>query len=188
MAVDIVYITHSTSTDNEAGVASGWLDTLLSATGEAQAGEAGERYREEHLDAVYASDLTRARRTAEIAFGERSVPLHFDARLRECDYGTLSGTHRGDLEGHRLTRVDQPHPGGESYRQAVERHLAVLGEIVAAHQGGHVLIVGHYATWMALEHLASGRPLEQVATEQREWQPGWRYTYEGTAVPAPEPA
>jgi 2,3-bisphosphoglycerate-dependent phosphoglycerate mutase len=179
MTTEIVYITHSTSADNEAGVASGWLDTPLTSTGEAQAVEVGERYRDEPLDAVYASDLTRARRTAEIAFGARGLPVSFDARLRECDYGALAGARRGDIEGQRLARVEVPHPGGESYRQAVERHGAALDEIAQAHQGGRVLIVGHYATWMALEHFADGRPLDQLATEQRDWQPGWRYTYEG---------
>lgn len=30
---------------------------------------------------------------------------------------------------------------------------------------------------MALEHLANGRPLADVAIEERAGQPGWRYDY-----------
>jgi broad specificity phosphatase PhoE len=57
MALDLIFVTHSTSTDNEAGIASGWSDPDLSATGEGQALERGARYAEEPLDLVVSSDL-----------------------------------------------------------------------------------------------------------------------------------
>ena len=65
----VVFETHATSLDNEAGLASGWFDIALSATGEGQARSLGVRRREDDLAAVFCSDLTRAFRTAEIGFG-----------------------------------------------------------------------------------------------------------------------
>ena len=40
---------------------------------------------------MFVSDLARAVQTAELAFGDRGIPIHADARLRECDYGAGNG-------------------------------------------------------------------------------------------------
>lgn len=178
MAVDIIFITHSTSEDNEAGIASGWADSPLSPLGEEQALRVRARWEDERIDAVYASDLTRQRRTAEVAFAGR-VPVHVDARLREVDYGALTQHPRAAIDAQRVARVHHPHPEGESYAQAVERHRALLDDIASEHEGGTALLVGSYASWMAMEHLCRGRELEEVAAEHREWQPCWRSTYGG---------
>ena len=74
MAVELVYETHSTSVDNERGIATGWLDGELSARGREQALELGRRRRGDGISAVYASDLGRAVETAEIAFGGIGLP------------------------------------------------------------------------------------------------------------------
>ena len=66
----VVFESHATSLDNEAGLASGWFDVALSATGEEQARQLGVRRRDDDLAAVFCSDLIRAFRTAEIAFGD----------------------------------------------------------------------------------------------------------------------
>src|SRR5437899_2312620 len=89
MKVEIIFEFHSTSTDNEAGVASGWRDAPLVARGRQLARELGERRRGEPIDAVFCSDLKRAVETAEIAF--HALPIHADSRLREYDYGTMTG-------------------------------------------------------------------------------------------------
>jgi broad specificity phosphatase PhoE len=43
MSVQIVFETHSTSVDNEQGLATGWLGGTLSPTGREQARELGQR-------------------------------------------------------------------------------------------------------------------------------------------------
>jgi len=91
VTVEIVFETHSLSTDNEAGIATGWRQGELSEEGRRLARRLGERRRGERIDAVYASDLRRAVETAELAFGDAGVPIRRDARLRECDYDALNG-------------------------------------------------------------------------------------------------
>ena len=86
MALEIVFETHSTTTDNEAGIATGWLPGKLSELGRAQAAELGERRRHDRIAIVYVSDLARAQETAHVAFAD-SIELITDARLRECNYG-----------------------------------------------------------------------------------------------------
>ena len=91
MSVAIVFETHATSTDNEAGIATGWLPGELSETGLRQAVELGERRRGGGFAAVFTSDLARTVRTADIAFAGTEVRIHHDPRLRECNYGRLNG-------------------------------------------------------------------------------------------------
>jgi broad specificity phosphatase PhoE len=171
----VVFETHATSLDNEAGLASGWADADLSVTGEAQARELGDRRRHEDLAAVFCSDQIRAVRTVEIAFRDRALPIFRDARLRECDYGALTRHPASEIDERRARHVDTPFPDGESYRQVVARVSAWLTEATAAYAGRTVLVVGHRATSYALEHLINHVPLFDVLTSPWRWRPGWTY-------------
>ena len=82
---EIVFVTHSTSLDNERRLASGHADTPLSPLGRRQAAALGDRYRDTCLAAVVCSDLQRSYCTAEIAFAHRNIPIIKDtsaARMR----------------------------------------------------------------------------------------------------------
>jgi len=174
----VVYETHSTSEHNEAGIATGWLGGALSAAGRAQAIELGERRRGDGIELVVASDLWRAVETAAIAFEGSGIPLRVDWRLRECDYGRLTAMPRTVLDEQRVRRVDEPWPGGESWRQAVARVSSFLDEV----RGERVLLIGHVATRWALDHRVNGRPLEELAAEEFDWQPGWEYELDAMPV------
>ena len=88
----MVYETHSLSVDNERGIATGWLPGRLSENGKRLATELGERRRADGIGVVFTSDLRRAVETAEIAFTGTAIPIRRDARLRECNFGTMNGT------------------------------------------------------------------------------------------------
>ena len=167
----VVFETHSTSEHNEAGIATGWLGGALSSIGRSQAVELGERRRDDGIEVVYASDLWRAVETAAIAFEGTAIPLRVDWRLRECDYGELNGMPRSILDEQRVSRIDEPWPGGESWRRAVARVSSFLDEV----RGGRVLVIGHVATHWALEHRTRARALEELAAEEFDWKPGWEY-------------
>ncbi|MEO5918618.1 MAG: histidine phosphatase family protein [Candidatus Limnocylindrales bacterium] len=175
MAVDIVFETHSFSEDNERGVASGWLDSRLSPRGRAAARELGERRRADGLDAVFTSDLERATETARIAFAGSPVPILSDWRLRECDYGELNGFPVTRVHGDRRHYLDQPYPGGESWRGAVDRVGRFLGDLPLRWNDGRILVIGHVATRWALDHFLGGIPLEELAVADFDWQEGWHY-------------
>jgi 2,3-bisphosphoglycerate-dependent phosphoglycerate mutase len=171
--VTVVFETHSTSEDNEARIATGWLPGKLSARGREQAAELGERRRNDGLDVVFTSDLQRAVETARIAFGGSPLRKVADERLRESDYGELNGTEEPvhDRDAH----IDVPYPGGESWRQAVARVAGFLEELRRERAGERVLVIGHGATRLALEVVANGRELEDVMAHPFGWQPGWEY-------------
>jgi broad specificity phosphatase PhoE len=178
--IEVVYETHSTTTDNEAGIATGWREGRLSETGRKQARALGERRRDDGLAVVFTSDLRRAVETAEIAFSGSHIPVRQDSRLRECNYGELNGRPSTELDAEeRLRRVDQPFPGGESYRQVVERTRRFLNDLLAELDGRRVLLIGHSANRWSLEHLLQGIPLEQLVAAPFDWQEGWVYGLDG---------
>jgi 2,3-bisphosphoglycerate-dependent phosphoglycerate mutase len=178
MSVRVVFETHSTSEDNERGIATGWLGGRLSAVGRTQAAELGERRRDDGIELVIASDLNRALETAAIAFGGSGIPVRVDWRLRECDYGELNGMPRALLDEQRRVRVDEPWPGGESWRDAVRRVDGFLDELAATHDGRRVLLIGHVATRWALDQRVNGTPLEELVVAPFAWQEGWEYVLE----------
>jgi len=175
VTVQIVYETHSISVDNERGVATGWLDGELSERGRGLALELGSRRRDDGIAAVYCSDLGRAVETAEIAFGGSGIPMHRDARLRECNYGEWNGAPVARIEAARASRIDDPYPGGESYRDCVERTRAFLDDLPPELDGERIVVIGHAATRWSLEHLLVGTALEEVVVAPFAWREGWEF-------------
>ena len=174
--IEILFETHSTTTDNERWVASGWLDGQLSPLGRRQASELGERRAEEEIVAVFSSDLARAAETARIAFGGRGLPILHDWRLRECNYGMLNGTAVARLEVERTRHVYDPYSGGESYADVVSRVRSFLQDLPPRYTDRRVAVIGHSATKWALDHVLEGTPLEELVEGSFRWQPGWLYT------------
>ena len=170
-----MYETHSTSVDNERGVATGWLDGMLSEIGRMQAIQLGVRRRDDGIAAVFTSDLGRAVETARIAFEGSGIPVQRDRRLRECNYGAMNGVPRARLDAERRRRLHERFPDGESWRQAVERVGGFLDSLARTHDGLRVLVIGHVATRWALDHFLRHVPLEELVDTPFEWQEGWEY-------------
>lgn len=85
-----VYIVrHGESETNRAGLWTGWLDAALTEGGEEDARRAGRWLSGVSFDAVYASDLSRAKRTAELALPH--FPYTETPALREINVGSLAG-------------------------------------------------------------------------------------------------
>lgn len=176
MPVDIVYETHSVTIDNERGFATGWRPGELSAYGRERARDLGVRRRNDGIAAVYSSDLKRAVDTALIAFSGTDIPIRQDRRLRECDYGDLTGRPVQELARQRARRVDEPFPGGQSYRQVVEQTRDFLRDLSTTCDGQRILIIAHSANRLALEHLLHDRDLHELVDQPSAWQEGWSFS------------
>ena len=169
--LELIYETHATTTDNEAGIATGWLPGALSAEGLEQAVALGERRRD--VDAVFSSDLGRALETVAIAFAGSEAPVFYDWRLRECNYGALNGAPVGELE--REKHIDVPYPGGESYGDVVARVASFLDDVRARWDGKRVVVVSHAAPRWALQHLLHGTAIEELVDEPFVSSPNWTF-------------
>jgi 2,3-bisphosphoglycerate-dependent phosphoglycerate mutase len=176
MSIAIVFETHALSEDNERGIATGWLPGRLSERGRALAAEMGRRRRADGIAAVFTSDLRRAAETAEIAFGDTDIPVLYDWRLRECDFGSRNGSPAAAVHRDRLDYCDRPYPGGESHRQAVARAAGLLVDLPTRWAGQRVMLIGHLATYRALEHVVNGLTVQELVAADFEWRAeGWEY-------------
>jgi broad specificity phosphatase PhoE len=176
--IQVVFETHSISEDNEREVASGWSHSRLSPRGRELARELGQRRGRDGIDAVFSSDLRRAAETAEIAFTESDVPILLDWRLRECDYGELNGRPLAEHPGRGARFLDEPYPGGESWRQAVTRVGGFLDDLPTRWTGKRVLVIGHVATRWGLDHYLARVALAELVYIDFNWREGWEYILE----------
>jgi len=175
VTVEIVFETHALTEDNEKGFATGWRPGRLSERGRANAAALGRRRRDDGIAAVFSSDLFRAMETAKIAFGETEIPILYDWRLRECDFGARNGSPTGEIASDRLDHIDRPYPGGESHTQAIGRAARFLADLPTRWAGRRVLLIGHLATYRALEHVLHGRGVRDLVASTFEWREGWEY-------------
>jgi len=174
--IQIIFEAHGTTFDNEAHLSSGHNDIELSPLGIQQSKEMGIRYQDAHFDAIFCSDLQRAYKSAEIAFGDK-FPIIKDARLRECDYGDLTQHPSSEVDVEKPKRIHEPFPNGESYTQTTARMKSFLEDLLRDYDGKRVMIIGHRATQYSLDNLINGVPLEQLTSSHFKWQPGWEYTF-----------
>jgi 2,3-bisphosphoglycerate-dependent phosphoglycerate mutase len=171
----IIFESHATSLDNEKLLASGWLDSPLSQKGIDQAKELGLRYKAEDFSRIYVSDLSRSSKTAQIGFCNRDMPIIKDARLREWNYGQFNGFSTLEVDTLKIEHIKTPFPSGESLEQAISRFLSFYEACLQSTKSGTILIIGHRATYYALEFLFKKIALKTLLTTPWKWQPGWHY-------------
>ena len=131
----LLLVRHGETDWNAEGRLQGHTDRPLNDYGRRQAQALAEELAGEHVDAIYASDLSRARETAEIVAARLGLPVVLDPDLREKDWGTWEGL----TSEERLT-VELAGESTEAHRARVMR---AVERIVEAHAGGRVVVVTH---------------------------------------------
>ena len=127
MSMTIIYFVHGTTTDNEVGMATGWSPGELSELGRQQATRLGEQVVVD-FDVMISSDLKRAVDSASLGFAGK-CRLEQDARLRECNYGDLTGGDEKVVKQNMLRCVDKAFLKGESYRDVEQRMRELLSDL-----------------------------------------------------------
>jgi alpha-ribazole phosphatase/probable phosphoglycerate mutase len=167
MSTRIFLIRHGETLWNLEKRCQGFTDIPLSETGEKQAELLSRALSRETLAAVYASDLIRARRTAEIIARPHGLAVNTDARLRELNQGELEGQNMEGLLAHHAELLknwmaDPAHtrmPRGESLLEIQGRGWAAVSEIAARHPGAAVAVVAHNLLNVAVISKALGLDL-----------------------------
>lgn len=147
----LTIVRHGETPANTGGLWHGSLDTLLTPRGERQAERVALHVARTRSDAcaVYASTLTRARRTAAPIASRLGLDVRVDAALSEYDLGTWEGRSYAELvREHRLFERMAQDPdwrpgGGESARGVGTRIAAALRGIAERHRGERVVVVTH---------------------------------------------
>lgn len=147
----ILAVRHGETAWNRDGRIQGHTDIDLNDHGRWQAGRLGQALREEPIAAFYASDLVRARETAEAVARLHGGTVHTHAGLRERGFGQFEGRtwteletqHPADATAWRQRVPDFAPPGGESLRQLQARVVATVTDLASRHPGEQVLLVAH---------------------------------------------
>src|SRR5437660_2471183 len=95
--LQLVFIRHGSSTWNDEGRIQGQLDPPLSEKGREQAEKLAARLRDETVDALYSSDLQRARSTADAVSGAIGKEVALLPELREVALGEWEGLNRHEI-------------------------------------------------------------------------------------------
>jgi len=128
----------------------GQSDVSLSESGKWQAELVAVRLAEQKIDAVYASDLKRARETADTIAGYIYLDVSPEPRLRELKFGILEGLTFDEAQAQYpemiaawLEDFNQPPQGGETIEHFNARIVSLLDELKQKHDEQVVLLVGH---------------------------------------------
>lgn len=149
--LQVYLVRHGETVWNAARRIQGQSDSPLTEKGEQQAQQVGERVKSLGITHVIASDLGRARRTAEIIADACGCTVTLDARLRELNMGCLEQRPLDGLteeeEHWRKTLVDGTTagriPGGESMAEMATRMHEALNALLELPAGSRPLIVSH---------------------------------------------
>jgi broad specificity phosphatase PhoE len=144
----------------------GWTDEPLNDRGREQAHALAEAVRDRGLVAVWSSQLSRARETAEIVGAAIGVAPRVDERFAESHRGRWEGRAWADIEREepeawaawRRGGTDFRFPGGESLAEHQRRVLAALDAVRAGPRPA--LVIAHGGTIRAIAAARHPRGLD----------------------------
>ena len=151
---EIYLIRHAQAEGNLYRMMQGHWDGQVTELGRRQIQALAWRFESIPIDAVYASDLSRTRQTAEAITGPQHLPLHTEPALREINMG------RWETQFFANLFIDEPEQAGffvsdperfyiegaETFAQVTDRAYAALETIARRHEGQRVAVVSHGVT------------------------------------------
>lgn len=147
----IYLVRHGEVAWNKEATYIGRTDLPLNETGRKQAEWVADRLEREQIHAVYASDLSRARETAELIAKRFELPVKTFPELRELNYGDWEGMPEASIPlefpevftAWRKDPADVRVPGGENLSELRDRAYTTFLRIADSHPDEDIVIVAH---------------------------------------------
>jgi broad specificity phosphatase PhoE len=147
----LIYLRHGETDLNREHLMQGVPGVSLNERGRAQLERAAKRLVDCGITRIVASDLDRARESADIVARRLDLPVAVDPRLREQDLGDWEGESwpgLAEISSEEEVRrficdLDYAPPGGETKRSVLRRIKAAFDDLCTAHPGETVLAVSH---------------------------------------------
>jgi phosphoserine phosphatase len=147
----ILYVRHGETDWNKENRIQGQSDTKLNKLGKEQAKKIAERLKNEKIDAIYTSTLSRAIETAKEINKYHKLKIQKSKELNEINFGVFEGKTWEEIEekypktmGERKKDVYyHKFSKGENYDELWKRIYKKILEIEKKHPKENVLIVGH---------------------------------------------
>jgi probable phosphoglycerate mutase len=167
MSTQLCIVRHGETAWNAEHRVQGQLDIPLNEIGLRQAQAVGSALKEERFDALYSSDLARARQTADPIANLLSIEVLVEKNLRERHYGiferlTYAEVRKKFPEDYARFEARDPEYAfrtGESLRDFSARSIAVISKIVNRHKDQSVLVFTHGGVLDKLYRHITGLPL-----------------------------
>lgn len=151
MKTTIYLIRHGEAEGNAFRRFHGQYDSLLTPMGYLQVEALARRFAPVHIDACYASDLTRTSLTARAIYVPKNLPLHRDSAFREVFVGRWEDYPFGHIETHEAEaiRMFNKEPvrwyleGAETYPVYTGRFIAAMEQAIRDNRGKTIAIFCH---------------------------------------------
>ena len=162
---NIITIPHTQSIHHTNNMLGGWADWDLTRLGVRQAKRIGRRLSREIKGkgyVMYASDLPRAKHTAEIVAGFLGIEPIFIAALREISLGEGNGQSKAWARANQLVEriraIDDKQFIGMESRRELWNRLAAFENEITENEEENIIIVSHgvtlgvfHAIWLGLD-------------------------------------
>ena len=166
----VVFIRHGQTEWNVNGRYQGQSDVPLSPTGKEQARLLAKNFPVAHIDAIYASDLSRAMFTAQAVADKFNLPVQLEPAFRELCFGDWEGLTYAEITSQwsdaMSNFINHPDimdiPNGENFPEVQARAMKRLNEIIALHEGQTIVITAHGAVLRTILTAALHMPLQYL--------------------------
>ena len=146
----VYLIRHAEAEGNLYRIAHGQYDGLITDRGYQQLRVLKKRFDGVPIDAVYSSDLFRARTTARAIYEPKGLELHLEPAFREIHMGCWEGRPWQELNTayeeqmfYFNRQLDKFHvEGSETAQQVLDRYIPALKRVAAENDGKTVAVVG----------------------------------------------
>ena len=167
MTTRICFIRHGETDWNVDKRIQGQIDIPLNETGRAQALAMAFNAAHHNFDAVYSSDLMRARDTAGMLAARHGLDIRILPPLRERHFGIFQGltaaegkVRQPEAHARYLARdPDYDFDTGESMHNLAKRVEAAVQEMTKHHAGHTIAAVTHGGVLDILYRISTGKPL-----------------------------
>ena len=148
--VKLFVFRHGQTSDNKEKIFSGFRQSDLTPEGIKEAKGIGGKLKNEKVTKAYQSDLIRSQHTLELVLKNRheNVEIITDARIKERDYGNLTGKSKTEAENQNPKQYklwhrsyNTPPPNGESIKMVEKRVLSFLEEIIPTLKSADIVFI-----------------------------------------------
>ncbi len=167
MTTRLCIVRHGETAWNAEHRVQGQLDIPLNEIGLRQAQAVGRTLKDERFDAIYSSDLVRARQTAQPSANLFSMKILLEKDLRERHYGIFERLTYAEVkvrypEDYARFEARDPEYAfrtGERLKDFSARSIAVISRIVNEHEDENILVFTHGGVLDKLYRFITGLPL-----------------------------
>ena len=172
--MDIIFIRHGSTDVNNKRILQGQsIDSDLNDEGIKQVKDIIPELEKSNLNLIFSSPLRRAHQSAEIIGQHFKIPIKFDKRIMERDYGALGGKNWKDgskemevneeefISMQRNDRYDFRPYGGESSEDVKKRMVEFINYVKEEYPDKKILVATHGGVIRLMHNLYKEEPFSK---------------------------